>query len=47
MKENALAEEMKKKYGIERGSRRIIINHISDTATRMAIKIMACNLVRK
>jgi hypothetical protein len=38
---------MKKKYGTKRGSRGIIIKHISDAATRMATKIMACKLLRK
>jgi hypothetical protein len=38
---------MKKKYGIERGSRGIIIKRISDATTRMATKSMACNLLRK
>jgi hypothetical protein len=42
-----LVEEMKKKYDTERGSRGIIIRRISDTATRMATKIMACKLLRK
>jgi hypothetical protein len=46
-KEKALDEEMKKKYGTERGSRGIIIKCISDVATRMATKIMACKLLRK
>jgi hypothetical protein len=47
MKEKALAKEMKKTYGIERGSCGIIIKCISDTATRMATKIMAYKLLRK
>jgi hypothetical protein len=47
MKEKALDEEMKKKYGTERGSREIIIKRISDAMTRMATKIMACKLLRK
>jgi hypothetical protein len=38
---------MKKKYGTERGSCRIIIKRISDAVTRMATKIMACKLLRK
>jgi hypothetical protein len=38
---------MKKKYRMERGSRRIIIKRISDTSTQMATKIMACKLLRK
>jgi hypothetical protein len=46
-KEKALAKEMKNTYGIEIGSHRITINHISDTATRMATKIMAYKLLRK
>jgi hypothetical protein len=47
MKEKALAEEMKKTYGTERGSCRIIIKCISDATTRLATKIMACKLLRK
>jgi hypothetical protein len=46
-KEKALAKEMKKKYGTERGSRRIIIKRISDVAKRMATKIMPCKLLIK
>jgi hypothetical protein len=46
-KEKALAEEMKNKYDTERGTCRIIIKWISDIATRMATKIMACKLLRK
>jgi hypothetical protein len=46
-KEKALAEEMKKNYGTKRGLRGIIIKRISDATTRMATKIMACNLLRK
>jgi hypothetical protein len=46
-KEKALAEEMKKKYGTERGTRGIIIKQISDIATKMAAKIMACKLLKK
>jgi hypothetical protein len=39
-KEKSLAEEMKKKYGTERGSPRIIIKRISDAVTRMTIEVM-------
>jgi hypothetical protein len=46
-KEKSLTEEMKKKYDTERGMHRIIIKWISDSATRMAMKIMACKLLRK
>jgi hypothetical protein len=46
-KEKALAEEMKKTYGTERGPHKIIIKHISDATTRLATKIMTCKLLRK
>jgi len=46
-KEKALAEEMKKTYGIERGSRDIIVKIISDIATIMATNIMAYIMWRK
>ena len=46
-KEKALEEEMKPKYGTERGSRGIIINQISEPTTRIATKMMACKLLRK
>jgi hypothetical protein len=43
-KEKTLAEEMKKKYGTDRGMRGIIIKRINDAATQMATKILACKL---
>jgi hypothetical protein len=46
-KEKALMEEMKKTYGIERVSHKIIINWISDTTTKMATKLIPCKLLRK
>jgi hypothetical protein len=46
-KEKALAEEMKKKYGTDRGTQGIIIKRINDVATQMATKILACKLLRK
>jgi hypothetical protein len=46
-KEKELDKEMKKKYGTERGSYGITINHISYVAKRMDRKIMACKLLRK
>jgi hypothetical protein len=46
-KENALAEEMKKTYGTERGSRDIIIKWISHAATRMETKLMVCKILQK
>jgi hypothetical protein len=45
-KEKALTKEMKNTYGIERGSRGIIIKHISDATTRVATKLMPCKLLR-
>jgi hypothetical protein len=46
-KEKVLTKEMKKTYGTERGSCRIIIKRISGATTRMATKLMACKLLRK
>jgi hypothetical protein len=45
--ENVLIEDMKKTYGIEKGSRGIIIKPISDTTMRLATKIMAFKLLKK
>jgi hypothetical protein len=39
-KEKTLAEEMKKAYGIVIGSKGIIMNRISEPATRMETKLM-------
>jgi hypothetical protein len=39
-------EEMKKMYGTERGSHRIIIKRISNAATMFSTKLMACKLLR-
>jgi hypothetical protein len=46
-KEKALAEEMKKKYGTDRGTRGIIIKRINDAATQLGVKFLACKLLRK
>jgi hypothetical protein len=46
-KEKVLAEEMKKKYGTDRGTRGIIIKQINDAATQLGAKILACKLLRK
>jgi hypothetical protein len=43
-KEKSLAEEMKKKYGTDRGTRGIIIKRINDVATQLGAKILACKL---
>jgi hypothetical protein len=46
-KDKALAEEMKNKYNIDRGSRGLIINKINKPVTRLETKLMACKLLRK
>jgi hypothetical protein len=46
-KEKDLVEEMKKTYGMERGSCGIIIKRINNIATKMAMKLMACKLFHK
>jgi hypothetical protein len=46
-KEKALAEEMKKKYDIDMGTRGIIIKRINDAATQLGVKLLACKLLRK
>jgi len=38
---------MKQNYGIERGSRGIIINKINEPTMRLEKKFMACKLLRK
>jgi hypothetical protein len=46
-KEKTLDEEMKNKYGTERGLHGIIIGCISDAMTTMDINTMACKILRK
>jgi hypothetical protein len=46
-KEKALEEEMKKKYGTDRGTRGIIIKRINDVATKLGTQILACKLLIK
>jgi len=46
-KKKTLAEEMKKKYGTEKGIRDIIIKWINNVATLLGAKILACKLLRK
>jgi hypothetical protein len=46
-KEKALAEEMKKKYNIMRGTRGIIIKWINNPATQLGTNILSCKLLRK
>jgi hypothetical protein len=46
-KEKTLAEEMKKKYGTDRGTRGIIIKQSTMSTTQLGAKILACKLLRK
>jgi hypothetical protein len=46
-KEKKLAEEMKKKYGIDMGTRGIIIKWIKNVTTQLGAKILSCKLLRK
>jgi hypothetical protein len=46
-KENSLGEEMKKKYGADRGSQEIIINQINEPTMRLATKLTECKILRK
>jgi hypothetical protein len=46
-KEKTLVEEMKKKYGIDRGTRGIIIKRINDATTKLGKNISTCKLLRK
>jgi hypothetical protein len=46
-KEKALTEEMKKKYGTDRGTRGIIIKRINDAATQLGVKFLAWKMLRK
>jgi hypothetical protein len=46
-REKTLEEEMKKKYGTDRGTRGIIIKRINDVATQLGAKILSCRLLGK
>jgi hypothetical protein len=46
-REKALAEDMKKKYGTDRGTIWIIIKRINDATTKLGAEILACKLLRK
>jgi hypothetical protein len=46
-KEKSISDEIKNKYGTERGSRGIIIKKINEPATRFVTKLMVCKLLRK
>jgi hypothetical protein len=46
-KEKKLAEEKKKKYGTNRGTRGIIIKRINKAMMQLGAKILSCKLLRK
>jgi hypothetical protein len=46
-REKALAEEMKKKYGTDRGTRGIIIKRINDAATQLGTKNISLQVAKK
>ena len=46
-KEKALVEDMKNKYGTDRGTRGIIIKWINDVVTQLGANILSCKLLRK
>jgi hypothetical protein len=46
-KENFIVEEVKVKFGTDRGRMGMIIKNINDPATRFATNLMAYNLLRK
>jgi hypothetical protein len=43
----AISDEIKAKYGAERGNRGIGISDINDPATRFATRLLGCKLMRK
>jgi hypothetical protein len=46
-KEKSVSDEIKAKYGMERGNRGIWINDINDPTTRFATRLLGCKLMRK
>jgi hypothetical protein len=46
-KEKSMEDEIKKKYGTDRGSMGMIIRNINEPTTKFATKLMACKLLRK
>jgi hypothetical protein len=47
MKEKSISDEIKEKYGMERGNRGIRISDINDPATRFATRLLGCKLMCK
>jgi hypothetical protein len=46
-KVKSISDEIKAKYGAERGNRGIKINDINDPATRFSTRLLGCKLMRK
>jgi len=46
-KAKQISDEIKVKYGVERGNRGIRINDINDPATRFATRLLGCKLMCK
>jgi hypothetical protein len=46
-KEKSMEDEIKNKYGTNRGSRGIIIRQINKPTTKFVTNMMACKLLRK
>jgi hypothetical protein len=46
-KEKSISDEIKEKYGTERGNRGIRINDINDPVTRFATRLLGCKLMHK
>jgi hypothetical protein len=46
-KEKAISDEIKEKYGTERGNRGIWISDINDPVTRFSTRLLGCKLMHK
>jgi hypothetical protein len=46
-REKDIEEEMKKKYGTDKGTRGIIIKRINDYATQLGVKMLSGKMLRK
>jgi hypothetical protein len=47
MKEKSISDEIKAKYGVERGNRGIRMSYINDPATRFTTILLGCKLMHK
>jgi hypothetical protein len=46
-RDNAILDEIKDKYGVERGNRGIKISDINDPSTSLATRILRCKIMHK